>query len=228
MRYIKPYQIFESEPIRTVFTKEQLNWLDKCVNGSWKYNPSTGFVDVDGNFDCRRQDLRDFKGVKFGKVSGDFFCYNNQLTSLEGAPQSVGGNFDCENNQLTSLEGAPQSVGGNFFCYNNQLTSLEGAPQSVGGDFDCEGNHLTSLEGAPQSFKGSFICRGNPVSGSTLYAICGLMKSGMAYQKALEKRWPKMKNEDRALMYKQMTNLPPEETRKYNALANYNNIKGYL
>jgi hypothetical protein len=37
-----------------------------------------------------------------------------------------------------------------------------------------------------------------------------------------------MGDEDRALMYKEMPNLPPEEMRKYNALANYNNIKDYL
>ena len=29
-------------------------------------------------------------------------------------------------------------------------------------------------------------------------------------------------------MYKQMPNLSPEETRKYQALATYRNIKGYL
>jgi hypothetical protein len=54
------------------------------------------------------------------------------------------------------------------------------------------------------------------------------MKSGMAYQQALEEHWPEMGDEDRVLMYKQMTNLSPEEMRKYNALATYNNIKGYL
>jgi len=29
---------------------------------------------------------------------------------------------------LTSLEGAPSSVGGNFYCSGNKLTSLEGFP----------------------------------------------------------------------------------------------------
>jgi hypothetical protein len=37
-----------------------------------------------------------------------------------------------------------------------------------------------------------------------------------------------MEDEDRVLMYKEMPNLSPEETRKYKALAMYNNIKGYL
>jgi len=54
------------------------------------------------------------------------------------------------------------------------------------------------------------------------------MKNGKPYQQALEKCWPEMEGKDRKLMYKQMTNLPPEDVRKYNALATYANIKGYL
>jgi hypothetical protein len=84
---------------------------------------------------------------------GGFRCDNNQLTSLKGAPRTIGGLFSCDNNQLTSLEGAPQTVGGHFFCHNNRLTSLDHAPQSVSGDFWCFNNQLTSLEGSPTSFK---------------------------------------------------------------------------
>jgi hypothetical protein len=54
------------------------------------------------------------------------------------------------------------------------------------------------------------------------------MKKEKSYQQALEEHWPKMNSDDRALMYKQMPNLPPEEVRKYQALATYRNIKGYL
>jgi hypothetical protein len=50
----------------------------------------------------------------------------------------------------------------------------------------------------------------------------------MGYQQALEKRWPEMGDEDRAVLYKQMTDLSPEDERKYKALATYANIKGYL
>jgi hypothetical protein len=103
-----------------------------------------------------------------------------------------------------------------------------GAPQSVGGYFDCGGNELTSLVGAPQSVGGGLYCYGNPVTESTLKGIFALMKNGKPYQQALEKCWTKMGDEDRVLMYKEMTNLPPEDVRKYNALATYNNIKGYL
>ena len=251
MKHVTSYNLFESEsePIRTVFTKEQLNWLDKCTENSWKYNPSTGLVDINGDFYCSGQNLQDFKGVRFGTVGRDFSCKNNQLTTLEGAPQEVGGGFSCASNQLTTLEGAPQSVGGDFwcqdnqlttlegapqsvevdfYCYDNQLTTLEGAPQSVDGGFNCENNELTTLVGAPRAVGGRFNCDGNTVSETTLAAIFALMKNGMAYQQALEKRWPKMADEDRVLMYKQMPDLSPEETRKYKALSTYGNIKGYL
>jgi len=73
-----------------------------------------------------------------------------------------------------------------------------------------------------------FYCNDNPVSEETLASIFALMKKGKSYQQALEEHWPDMGYEDRALMYKQMPNLPPEETRKYQALATVSRIKGYL
>ena len=111
--------MFESS---VALTPEQIEWLDSCTDGTWQLNHRTGLVDVDGNFDCAEQGLGDFKGVRFGKVGGYFTCDDNQLTSLEGAPQEVGGNFYCDNNQLTSLEGAPREVGGNFFCEDNPVS----------------------------------------------------------------------------------------------------------
>jgi hypothetical protein len=98
--------------------------------------------------------------------AGDFGCSHNKLTSLVGAPSSVGGGFYCYNNKLTSLEGAPSSVGGHFYCYNNKLTSLVGAPSSVGGDFNCSNNNLTSLKGIEKILKkmdGIFYAYGNPL-----------------------------------------------------------------
>ena len=88
-------------------------------------------------------------------VKGHFFCHNNSLASLEGAPEKVGGSFYCHNNSLTSLKGSPEKVGGDFSCYNNSLTSLEGAPEKVGGNFFCHNNSLTSLEGAPKEIGGN-------------------------------------------------------------------------
>jgi hypothetical protein len=51
-----------------------------------------------------------------------FYCDNNRLTSLVGAPQTVGINFYCQNNQLTSLEGAPQTFDGSFYCHGNPVS----------------------------------------------------------------------------------------------------------
>ena len=157
MRHIKTFSLFESVQI---LTPDQKDFLDKHTKGTWSLNPSTGLVDVDGNFDCSREGLKDFLGVRFGAVSGDFYCDGNNLKSLEGAPQTVGGNFNCSNN-LTSLAGAPETVGGNFDCGSNNLTSLAGAPETVGGNFDCDNNNLTSLEGAPQTVVEDFWCQRN-------------------------------------------------------------------
>ena len=103
MRHIKPYQIFEASASAPALTAVQIDWLDKCVDGSWKLNPQTGLVDVDGNFNCSGQGLTDFKGVKFGVVDGYFGCHNNALISLEGAPQTIrGGNyFVCHGNPVS-------------------------------------------------------------------------------------------------------------------------------
>lgn len=42
--------------------------------------------------------------IKFGKVGGDFDCSNNNLTSLEGAPYSVGCEFYCTDNKKKFTE----------------------------------------------------------------------------------------------------------------------------
>jgi hypothetical protein len=53
------------------------------------------------------------------------------------------------------------------------------------------------------------------------------MKKGN-YQQALEEHWPMMDDADRALMYKDIKGLTPEESRKYQALVTVNRIKNYL
>ena len=69
------------------------------------------------------------------KIDGNFNCVDNQLTTLEGASNTVDGSFDCSNNKLTTLEGAPNSVGDNFDCSDNQLTTLKGKPKNIGREF---------------------------------------------------------------------------------------------
>jgi hypothetical protein len=117
-------------------------------------------IDVDGDVDLRNKGLTKIP-LKFGKVSGDFYCQYNQLESLEGSPLSVVGDFSCLNNKLISLEGSPSSVGGHFDCSFNQLKSLQGSPKSVGRHFYCDNNQLKSLEGISGRISGGIYCYSN-------------------------------------------------------------------
>jgi len=152
---------------------EVIYFLNRYTKGSWIFNSKTGLVDIEGDFICCHEGLKDFKEVRFGVVTRYFYCGHNYLTSLEGAPQEVGGDFHCSYNKLTSLEGAPKKVVGGFDCSNSQLISLEGAPQEVGGDFDCSYNKLTSLVGAPQKVGRGFGCYGFDCSNNQLTSLEG-------------------------------------------------------
>lgn len=170
--------------------KEQIEFLDARAVGRWSINKKTGLVDIEGDCYCNDEELTDFKGVRFGVVTGDFDCSNNKLTSLEGAPQVVGGSFYCFDNKIKSLEGAPKEVGKYFNCSDNKLTSLEGAPQKVGKTFYCSGNKLTSLGELPQEFNGDFysICTRNnfPFPNPILELVFKTMQDkGVNYYRAL-------------------------------------------
>jgi len=132
---------------------------DEIESGNITKNP-------DGTYDAKDDVFIDDMGltkipIQFNKVDGYFWCTNNKLTSLEGAPKEVNGDFDCEKNKLTSLEGAPKEVNGDFDCRYNKLTSLKGAPEKVIDGFTCSYNDLTSLEGAPKKVIGIFNCNSN-------------------------------------------------------------------
>jgi hypothetical protein len=152
VKHLIQYRLFESnQDIESICNKYGIE--------NWTINED-GSIDVDGDVDLSYKEL-DKIPIKFRNVIGNFYCYHNKLTSLEGGPESVGGHFYCDNNNLTSLKGCPESVGGDFYCSNNNLTSLEGGPKSVGGGFYCYNNNLTSLEGSPKSVGGNFYCSNN-------------------------------------------------------------------
>jgi hypothetical protein len=144
--------------------QEIKNLLGKhfVITGHTKIDPQTGVVDVDGDVKLRTK-VKQLPAT-FGQVSGNFDCYNDQLSTLAGAPKDVGGEFSCHSNQLSTLEGAPLSVSGDFWCGNNQLTTLEGAPKEVVGSFYCDNNQLYTLAGAPLSVGGNFWCYQNPLT----------------------------------------------------------------
>lgn len=110
---------------------------------------------VDGNVIV----YADFKTmpVKFGVVTGSFFAYEGNLTTLENFPKNVGGICMVSENKLKDLRGAPRFVGGNFNCYGNKIETLAGAPARVGGNFYCHLNPLRSLAGFACAIGGDFF-----------------------------------------------------------------------
>jgi hypothetical protein len=128
-----------------------------------------GSVDVDGDVDLSNNSLSKLP-LKFGIVRGDFYCFHNKLTTLEGSPKEVGRTFWCNYNNLDNLNMCPQIVGslggnlGDFVCSNNKLTSIIGAPREVFG-FYCSHNKLTNLEGIPKLIgRGGLGCESNKIS----------------------------------------------------------------
>ena len=148
----------------------QIKALDKATEkrwssdpiSTWKINPETGLVDIDGRFNAPSSD--DFRngsllGIKFGIADGDFIINALGLTSLEGCPEEVTGTFNASNNKIENLIDGPKKVGKSYnVSGNNKLVSLEGAPEEIGETFnvtDC--TSLPSLEGGPKK-AGAYEC----------------------------------------------------------------------
>ena len=111
MKHIKLFESFED--IDSICKKYDIE--NYTIN-------TDGTIDGDGDVNLSGQGFIKLP-LKFGRVGGNFYCHNNQLTSLEGCPQIVGGDFYCNDNQLTTLEGAPREVGRHFYCDNKILRS---------------------------------------------------------------------------------------------------------
>ena len=160
MKHIKPYKIFESTSPNFPTTKEEV--IEVCERHRIKnYTINDDLsIDVDGDVNLSYGNL-EYLPLKFNYVSGNFYCNNNALESLEGSPQTVGGGFQCSQNELKTLEGCPQTVNGDFYCFNNNLKTLKGCPQTVNGNFSCDNNELKSLKGCPQTVNGNFGCKDN-------------------------------------------------------------------
>jgi hypothetical protein len=153
MKYLKLFENHQTEAEIAKICEEY-----KIKN--WSLN-SDGLVDVNGLVFLSGKGLKKLP-LKFGTITGGFDCQLNGLTTLEGAPHTVGDYFDCHTNLLTSLEGAPHTVGTYFDCGNNNLTSLEFAPKSVGSDFWCYNNYIRSFEGLV-NIGPIFYCNHNPL-----------------------------------------------------------------
>ena len=121
------------------------SWLDEYGIKNYALN-AKGEIDVDGDVDLSSKGLTEFPSfIQFGTVKGNFFCDNNRLTTLKGAPIEVSKVFDCAHNGLVSLEGAPLRAK-YFDCSSNKLKSLEGSPEKA-NFFNCKNNNTKFSKG---------------------------------------------------------------------------------
>jgi hypothetical protein len=93
VKYIKLFENYKSDEEIHVICKEY---------GIENYTINNGVVDVNGDVHLDHRGLTKIP-LNFGVVSGDFYCYNNKLTSLEGCPSQIGGNFRCDNNPVHNI-----------------------------------------------------------------------------------------------------------------------------
>lgn len=121
-------------------------------------------ITIEGDLVLSHLGLTELPDLSNIHVAGSFICINNKLTSLKGAPKSVGKNFYCAYNFLQTLEGAPRVIPGNFDCSNNHyLYSLQGSPTKILGNFCCSFTNLESLDNGPTVVNGDFDCGRTPL-----------------------------------------------------------------
>ena len=142
--------------------KQSIIQLCEGYNISYYTINDDGSIDVDGHVSFSNLGLTELP-LKFNKVSGDFYCGKNNLTTLKGCPIEVGEIFNCNYNELTSLEYSPIKVGDDFCCTHNNLTDLKGCPEKVGGVFLITDNNITDLKEFPKSVGGDTYLLSNPI-----------------------------------------------------------------
>jgi hypothetical protein len=137
VKYLKLFESFNKEDIDSIC--ERYGIENYTIN-------EDGTIDVDGCINLTHKGLTELP-LKFRNVTGYFWCSANELSSLEGCPESVGGYFSCSRNKLKTLEGCPKSVGGSFRCSRNQLMTLEGLGRTcfVSGNVFCDDNPCTRI-----------------------------------------------------------------------------------
>lgn len=112
-------------------TKEKIHdWLDGIGIKKYVINDNLT-VDVNGGVNLTKYQMTEIP-IQFGIVTGDFFCNDNQLTSLKGCPHEVQGWFHCGNNNLTNLDYCPKIIGENLIIDFNPITNLKGFNSDIG------------------------------------------------------------------------------------------------
>ena len=134
--------------------------MDSIVSDVGTYTLTPNGYDVEGSIDLSNLNLTKIP-FKFHKISRNFDCDNNKLTTLENSPIYVQGNFNCSLNLLTSLKYSPKIIGDSFFCSHNNLTTMEYCPTHIEKNLYCSHNKLTTLKGCPEKISRTVGCAFN-------------------------------------------------------------------
>jgi hypothetical protein len=123
---IKLKQLLLEQEVPDIFVPRRIeNRVERMIK-TYIRNGSKGKLNLqDLNLTVLPEMLKDIT------VDGDFYCGNNNLTSLENCPKTVSGVFGCSSNFLKSLEGAPKFVGENFMCRFNSVKFTEAQVRAV-------------------------------------------------------------------------------------------------
>lgn len=146
-------------PVHDQHRQVEKNLINRHVGGIL-LTPKIAEQRWNGDFDVQNFNLTSLEGAP-KSVGGNFYCSHNKLKNLVGGPEFVVEDYVCREMSLTSLKGAPAEIGGKFSCYANTLTTLEGGPTTVGDGFYCFENKLRSLKGCPEWVGDKFSCEDN-------------------------------------------------------------------
>jgi hypothetical protein len=129
--------------------KESIDGKSKIIELCKKYGIENYTINDDFSIDVDIADLERHNlyniPLNFNRVSRNFYCNHNNLTSLYNSPKYVGDNYHCFNNNLTSLEYLPKHIGGFMNCRNNIIWSFKGIPDNFRGYLFCERNPIWNI-----------------------------------------------------------------------------------
>jgi hypothetical protein len=103
-------------------TDTQIKAVNRVTKGKWKYNKTTGKVDVSSSVEINSdKDIKDLSGVQFGEVSGNFYIIE-KIKNLDLAPRYVGKDFQIRYGDfLKDLTGCPDVIGGSFSLTGSRI-----------------------------------------------------------------------------------------------------------
>ena len=145
----------------------------RCNNNrlqTLKYAPEVVGYDCNGgycNFNCSNNQL---KSLEYSPklLSGDFYCYKNNLETLIGIQSEINGNLICSDNQLVDLKTAPKHIKGDFNVSNNLIIDITISNTFIGGQFITKNHNKTNFKTTKKTNIVSFLKKVKDVNGQII------------------------------------------------------------